>query len=150
MPTKFRKMMWIKRGDYVLVEPIAEGCKVKAEICTILMPEHILEYDKAGVWPEAFKSAVLKNTRNTWKNVVDEDDSAEYNQKYFLIKPNCNRHVVELPCSDTEDEDDESESEDENQDDTENDDDNDDEEENENSDEKNSDVDNGENDEESS
>ena len=28
MPTKFRKSVWIKRGDYVIVEPIEEGDKV--------------------------------------------------------------------------------------------------------------------------
>lgn len=32
MPTKFRKNIYVKRGDFVLVEPILEGNKVKAEI----------------------------------------------------------------------------------------------------------------------
>lgn len=36
MPTKYRKNIWIKRGDFVLVEPIAEGDKVKGEIVKIL------------------------------------------------------------------------------------------------------------------
>lgn len=36
MPTKYRKNIWVKRGDYVLVEPITEGDKVKAEIVKIL------------------------------------------------------------------------------------------------------------------
>ena len=40
MPTKFRKNVWIKRGDYVLVQPIEEGDKVKAEIVQILMEKH--------------------------------------------------------------------------------------------------------------
>lgn len=39
MPMKYRKNVWIKRGDYVLVEPIEEGEKVKAEIVRILTPE---------------------------------------------------------------------------------------------------------------
>jgi probable RNA-binding protein EIF1AD len=29
MPTKFRRSVWVKRGDYVLVERIAEGDKVE-------------------------------------------------------------------------------------------------------------------------
>ena len=29
MPTKFRKNVWIKRGDFVIVEPIEEGDKVQ-------------------------------------------------------------------------------------------------------------------------
>ena len=36
MPNKFRKNVWIKRGDYCIVEPIEEGDKVKAEIVRIL------------------------------------------------------------------------------------------------------------------
>ena len=36
MPTKFRRNIWVKRGDFVLVEPISEGDKVKAEIVKIL------------------------------------------------------------------------------------------------------------------
>lgn len=36
MPTKFRRNIWVKRGDFVLVEPIPEGDKVKAEIVKIL------------------------------------------------------------------------------------------------------------------
>ncbi|GAB0091598.1 Probable RNA-binding protein EIF1AD [Sergentomyia squamirostris] len=56
MPTKFRKNMWVKRGDFILVEPIEEGNKVKAEIVKILTPEHIKEYTKANVWPKKFTS----------------------------------------------------------------------------------------------
>lgn len=28
MPCKFRKTVWIKKGDYIIVEPIEEGNKV--------------------------------------------------------------------------------------------------------------------------
>nr|CAG4643648.1 EOG090X0KPP [Ilyocryptus agilis] len=41
MPTKFRKNVWIKRGDFVLVQPITEGDKVKAEIVAILYTDQI-------------------------------------------------------------------------------------------------------------
>ncbi|KAJ0050118.1 hypothetical protein NL108_012002, partial [Boleophthalmus pectinirostris] len=41
MPTKFRKNIWIKRGDFVIVDPIEEGEKVKAEISFILYKDHI-------------------------------------------------------------------------------------------------------------
>lgn len=36
VPSKFRKCEWVKIGGYVLVEPIKEGGKVKAEIVQIL------------------------------------------------------------------------------------------------------------------
>lgn len=36
MPTKFRQNIWVKRGDYIVIEPIMEGKKVKGEIVKIL------------------------------------------------------------------------------------------------------------------
>ena len=54
MPTKFRKNVWIKRGDFVVVEPIAEGDKVKAEIVQILYKEQIKYIKDQGLWPSDF------------------------------------------------------------------------------------------------
>lgn len=54
MPTKFRRNVWIKRGDFVVVQPIDEGDKVKAEIVRILTPQHIKEFTKDGIWPSYF------------------------------------------------------------------------------------------------
>jgi hypothetical protein len=46
MPTKFRKNVWIKRGDFVMVQPIEEGDKVKAEISHILVDKHHIKHIK--------------------------------------------------------------------------------------------------------
>jgi probable RNA-binding protein EIF1AD len=46
MPTKFRKNVWIKRGDFIMVQPIEEGDKVKAEIVHILVDKHHIKYIK--------------------------------------------------------------------------------------------------------
>ncbi|XP_062332909.1 probable RNA-binding protein EIF1AD [Osmerus eperlanus] len=54
MPTKFRKNLWIKRGDYVIVDPIEEGEKVKAEISFILYRDNIQHLQKQQLWPEGF------------------------------------------------------------------------------------------------
>ncbi|XP_069738996.1 probable RNA-binding protein EIF1AD [Phaenicophaeus curvirostris] len=54
MPPRFRRHVWIKRGDFVLVDPIAEGDKVKAEISLVLLPPHIRCLRRRGLWPEAF------------------------------------------------------------------------------------------------
>lgn len=54
MPTKFRKNIWVKRGSFVIIEMIAEGQKVKGEIARILLPEHIKEFKKDGIWPAKF------------------------------------------------------------------------------------------------
>ncbi|XP_067626000.1 probable RNA-binding protein EIF1AD [Eurosta solidaginis] len=85
MPNKFRRNVYVKRGDYVLVEPIEEGDRVKAEIYKILTPEHVKEYTKAGVWPKQFGRKREHN--QVTGNKEDEDDE-------FLIR-NPNRPVIE-------------------------------------------------------
>lgn len=50
MPTKFRKNVWIKRGDYVLIQPIQEGEKVKAEILAILYGSQIKYIQSQEKW----------------------------------------------------------------------------------------------------
>lgn len=54
MPHKFRKHVWIKRGDYVVTEPIPEGNKVRAEIVRILMKDHIRHIIANNMWPATF------------------------------------------------------------------------------------------------
>lgn len=104
MPNKFRKNVWVKRGDFILVEPIEEGDKVKAEICKILTPEHIKEYTKAGIWPERFAksktSSALNNdnAENSNDSNSDSDDS---------LPPNTNRPVNSRDNDSDTDEDDE-------------------------------------------
>jgi len=58
MPTKFRKNVWIKRGDYVVVEPIEEGDKVKAEIVQILYKDQIKYIKDQGQWPAEFSKDI--------------------------------------------------------------------------------------------
>lgn len=41
MPMKFRHTVWVKRGQFVILQPIEEGDKVKAEIFHILDNENI-------------------------------------------------------------------------------------------------------------
>ena len=74
MPPKFRKNVWIKRGDFVLVEPIEEGDKVKAEICRILTLEHQKEFEKAFVWPKRFTKKRDHESDNEENSNSDDDD----------------------------------------------------------------------------
>jgi probable RNA-binding protein EIF1AD len=79
MPTKFRKYVWVKRGesvykttlslirlittnpsnhddvsfcegDFVVIEPIEEGVKVKAEIFQVILRNQIKMFKKDGTW----------------------------------------------------------------------------------------------------
>lgn len=69
MPTKFRKNIWVKRGDFILVEPITEGDKVKAEIVKIMNKDSIKYYKENNLWPEEFDDAKLQE-----KSVEELDD----------------------------------------------------------------------------
>eukprot|EP00038_Savillea_parva_P010409 m.190056 g.190056 ORF g.190056 m.190056 type:complete len:194 (-) comp17937_c0_seq1:241-822(-) len=54
MPNRFRKNIWIKRNDFLIVWPIDEGDKVKAEIVHVLMKEHVRHLRNRGLWPHEF------------------------------------------------------------------------------------------------
>ncbi|XP_028398740.1 probable RNA-binding protein EIF1AD [Dendronephthya gigantea] len=60
MPSKFRKNVWIKRGDFVIVDPIEEGNKVCAEIVHILYPQQVKHLKKEGLWPEKFQEKAFE------------------------------------------------------------------------------------------
>lgn len=79
MPTKFRKNVWVKRGDYVIVEPIEEGDKVKAEIVRILTPQHIKEFTKDGIWPAKFTKTQPNRTNENDNDSNDSDHGFEKN-----------------------------------------------------------------------
>ncbi|CAH0386618.1 unnamed protein product [Bemisia tabaci] len=54
MPSKFRRNVWIKNGDFVIVDPIKEGNKVKGEISKVLTKDYIKYLRTANCWPEEF------------------------------------------------------------------------------------------------
>ena len=83
MPTKFRKNVWIKRGDYCIVEPIQEGDKVKAEIVRILYKDQIRFIKSENSWP--FKDPEDK------KSQIDLPPSDSESDTEFS---NPNRNVV--------------------------------------------------------
>ncbi|XP_061689986.1 probable RNA-binding protein EIF1AD [Syngnathoides biaculeatus] len=109
MPTKFRKNIWIKRGDYVIVDPIEEGEKVKAEICSILYKDHIVYLQKRDLWPESFvidnKTNQQPDQENNTEEKGQEEDSAgeaEDNEDDLFV--NTNRCTYQY--SESEDEED--------------------------------------------
>lgn len=104
MPNKFRKNVWVKRGDFILVEPIEEGDKVKAEICKILTPEHIKEYTKAGIWPERFAKSKTSSTLNNDNAENSNDSNSDSDDS---LPPNTNRPVNSRDNDSDTDEDDE-------------------------------------------
>lgn len=105
MPTKFRKNMWVKRGDFVLVESIDEGDKVKAEIVRILTPQHIKEFKKDGVWPKKFTEEQQQDAGSDGNSDTESDNDDD------LVR-NTNRDHHAADESEDSDDSDESDSED--------------------------------------
>ncbi|KAK3874856.1 hypothetical protein Pcinc_020238 [Petrolisthes cinctipes] len=105
MPLKFRKHVWIKRGDYVVTEPIPEGNKVKAEIVRILMKDHIRHLTQCNMWPDAFTQQLddRKDTRSDSLAEAKLEDSAEYDSESSensdLLEENPNRQRVYIEDS---------------------------------------------------
>lgn len=108
MPTKFRKNVWVKRGDFVIVEPIDEGDKVKAEIIRILTPQHIKEFTKDGIWPEKFTA---KNTNDSKKQVADSQSDEDDNDDDLFKNTNRVHQNVEYDEDSDDESDDESDTE---------------------------------------
>lgn len=81
MPTKFRKNVWVKRGDFVLIEAIDEGDKVKAEIVRVLTPEHVKEYTKASIWPQKF-TRKRDNEEEVDKLPNSDEDADSMDEEY--------------------------------------------------------------------
>ncbi|XP_044753904.1 probable RNA-binding protein EIF1AD [Coccinella septempunctata] len=54
MPMRYRHYMWVKRGSFVIIQPIHEGVKVKGEIVRVLIPQQIKNFKEDKIWPAAF------------------------------------------------------------------------------------------------
>ncbi|CAH1634914.1 unnamed protein product [Spodoptera littoralis] len=89
MPTQFRRTIWVRRGSYIVVEPIPKGNKVKAEIVKIINKNSIQCYKENNVWPKEFEEA---NKTNAY-----EDDS-----DYLFV--NSSKDLEHLSNIDPEDE----------------------------------------------
>ncbi|GAQ82714.1 Nucleic acid-binding OB-fold-like protein [Klebsormidium nitens] len=60
LPAKFQKMLWVRRGSFVMVDEAdreraeESGGKVTGTISCVLFPDHVRELRKRGSWPAAF------------------------------------------------------------------------------------------------
>lgn len=111
MPTKFRKNVWIKRGDFVIVTNIEEGDKVKAEIATILYKDQIRFIKSENQWPQGFENQEIDDGLNklsvsdTKEISGDSEDDSEEEEDDSDLFQNTNRpayHISEDSSSDTD------------------------------------------------
>lgn len=113
MPTKFRKNIWIKRGDFVIVDPIEEGEKVKAEISFILYKDHIQYLQKQQLWPEGFTDQTSAQDKPAPDSEKKDEDEEEYSHSeddesdLFVNTNRCNTHYSDSEEGSEEEEEDE-------------------------------------------
>ena len=109
MPRKFRKIVYFKRGDYILAEPISEGNKVKAEIIRILSPEVIKHYIQEKVWPDTFLDGAADILKQLEKESKDDyemdlpplsDEDSDIEGDFRICNPN--RKVIQFSESEEE------------------------------------------------
>ncbi|KAG8380996.1 hypothetical protein BUALT_Bualt06G0074900 [Buddleja alternifolia] len=85
-PAKFQKSMWIKRGNFVVVdesgreEAVESGRKVGGIVTRVLYHEQVRLLQKSPEWPEIFKSTPLENLKQHSQSSVslnDDEDSSD-------------------------------------------------------------------------
>jgi len=109
LPAKFHKSLWIKRGNYVLVEEsdreraLEAGNKVTCVILRVLFEEQVRTLRKSSCWPQGFndhkRSSVIA-TSGSDANVhkLDLPSEKEHYEEYSSdeglppLEANCNRH----------------------------------------------------------
>lgn len=102
MPTKYRKNVWIKRGDFVVVTSISEGDKVKGEISTILYKEQIKYIRAQGGWPAEFDAPVpAAELKDLSLKDRSSGESSEDNEDDQLFQ-NTNRPVYDTSSDDSD------------------------------------------------
>jgi len=79
VPTRFRKLVWIKRGNYLIINRPTNwdnlNYKVRAMVLHVLFPDQIKNIKKEGLWPKEFEDLPIeeaKKERREEEEVIDE------------------------------------------------------------------------------
>ncbi|KAI9285798.1 hypothetical protein BC943DRAFT_360011 [Umbelopsis sp. AD052] len=102
LPPRFRNLIWVKRGHYVVLDPEATSSdKMGGEIVHVLFPEHVKDLRAQGKWPEEF-NANANPTPSSRSNDMNSDSEENSDDDLFV---NNNRPVMEETDSDSDDDD---------------------------------------------
>jgi probable RNA-binding protein EIF1AD len=115
-PSKFKKLLWIKRGDYLILEPFRDmsAGKIKGQVSHLLLPEDVEHLQEENMWPEEFvietgKKEAKENATSNSQDVENQDSDYDLGE---YVNPN---RVGVQDSSEEEDEDDEDEEDEEDQ-----------------------------------
>ncbi|GIY58687.1 probable RNA-binding protein EIF1AD [Caerostris darwini] len=104
MPSKFRNKIFVKRGEFIVVNPIPEGGKVKGEISEVLFKNHVQYLKNQGVWPKKFSD---KYSEELESHSEDSDDDLFVNTNRI----NVNNEAYSSTSEESDDDDEEEEEE---------------------------------------
>ncbi|GFP86628.1 probable RNA-binding protein eif1ad [Phtheirospermum japonicum] len=101
-PAKFQKSMWIRRGNFVVIdesgreEAVESGRKVVGMVTQVLYHDQIRLLQKSSEWPEIFKSASQENEKQilpprTSQQDDDDDESCSDDDGLPPLEANTNR-----------------------------------------------------------
>ncbi|KAL8539397.1 hypothetical protein ACS0TY_001137 [Phlomoides rotata] len=79
-PAKFQKSMWIKRGNFVVVdesgreEAVESGRKVAGIVTQVLYHDQLRVLQKSSEWPDVFKSSSIENSKQGLNSCASHND----------------------------------------------------------------------------
>ncbi|ORX95429.1 nucleic acid-binding protein [Basidiobolus meristosporus CBS 931.73] len=84
LPSRYRNLVYVKRGHYVIVEPIKNNdTKIFADIVYVLFPNHVKDLQTKGLFPAEFS--------------CEKEDSSSDDDDLLFHNPN---HTVATDSSD--------------------------------------------------
>ncbi|KAK8827692.1 hypothetical protein WA577_007239, partial [Blastocystis sp. JDR] len=112
LPTKFNKLIWMKRGDYVIVTK-SEGQfttssgkqnGVESMIQHILLKDQVNHIKKEGLWPKEWtqSAAAEEETEKAVKKEEEQSDDSDSSDSSFSLEGNPNRRRFYVESDDSE------------------------------------------------
>ncbi|CAI9091903.1 OLC1v1027014C1 [Oldenlandia corymbosa var. corymbosa] len=108
-PAKFQRSMWIKRGNFVVVdesgreEAAESGSKVGCVVVQVLFHDQVRELQKSPEWPEVFKASNSKQELPPSQTTqVEGDENSSDDDGLPPLEANMNRLRPYQLHSDTE------------------------------------------------
>ncbi|CAH9108082.1 unnamed protein product [Cuscuta europaea] len=110
-PAKFQKSMWIKRGNFVVVdesgreEAMGSGRKVGCTVAQVLYHDQVCEYKKSPEWPDIFRSKAIEPPMQSLKKQTPQTCDVENSSDDDGLPPieaNTNRLIAFQPEQDTD------------------------------------------------
>ncbi|GJP60794.1 hypothetical protein CLOP_g18018 [Closterium sp. NIES-67] len=87
LPAKFHRMLWLKRGSFVVADVSAAeevdkaGGRVRGSITAVIFDHHIKELIASNQWPEAFAEATAKDRATTATSALLEQSQLQGQQE---------------------------------------------------------------------